>query len=800
MTSAAPLAIVIKMQNETAAGLKQLRDDLKRSEDAANGLGARLSKVGSIASGFIAASVVQGGFRALVGGLQSSVAAAEESNRVNAQLESVLKSTGGAAGVTADQARNLASALQLTTRFSDEQVLSVENLLLTFTRIGKDIFPEATKAVLNMSTAMGQDTKSSAIQLGKALQDPIAGLTALRRVGVAFTDDQQKLIKNLVESGRGMEAQRMILAELNKEFGGSAENLTNYEKTMRRLQVAADETKETIGNIVVGGLIKLSEWFDEHQGDIENFISKFGPAFEALKTQVGERIGGIVATVGSLIDSINSVSDLVSDIAHGRWQSAWEDMLQVVTNFGKTMLNNIVATFGALPNIIIDAVNKGIDAVNNIKIPEKLTVGIGPLSQSVPIPGGGGGLGIPNIPNIPTKPFDISGAIEQMEKLGESAMRTGGNTAGLGHAVDDFGESTKKAKDATKTLGEVLLGAVSKMGAAASALFSRPTREQATINLRVDRAQQAFDAFERSLDPARRGIDMLKQAADASARAFNLHRLAMNDQSDALSDDMAAIDRQIRDIQRNAPTEGSGGGGRAVGGFGGGAGNASFGGPGSGGIQGIGGASGGGGQDSRITQLERRREDLGDQQQDLQRKIRDEEKAFQRQQLLRQQQIEAQESNLTKKEEQAKKELTAAQDLQKVWDQRKKIMQDELVLADQTLLTDQKQAVLAAELLVKTQDFTGKIQLAADAAGVTLVAGFDNAMNAEGELANQLRTDTIPAFQTTTGLVRDLGNAIAPLLSMLRGSPSPSPGPAIIPQYPDSSGGGGGGSVAGLGR
>ena len=87
---------------------------------------------------------------------------------------------------------------------------------------GNDIFNQATETMLDMSMALGQDTKQSAIQLGKALNDPIKGVGALQRVGVSFTAAQQAQIKALVKSGETMKAQKIILAELRKEFGGSA--------------------------------------------------------------------------------------------------------------------------------------------------------------------------------------------------------------------------------------------------------------------------------------------------------------------------------------------------------------------------------------------------------------------------------------------------------------------------------------------------------------------------------------------------------------------------------------------------
>jgi len=101
--------------------------------------------------------------------------------------------------------------------------METENLLLTFTSIGKDVFPQALTTVNDMSQALGQDTKSSAVQLGKALQDPIKGITALSRVGVNFTEGQKEAIAAMVKAGDVAGAQKIILKELGTEFGGSAE-------------------------------------------------------------------------------------------------------------------------------------------------------------------------------------------------------------------------------------------------------------------------------------------------------------------------------------------------------------------------------------------------------------------------------------------------------------------------------------------------------------------------------------------------------------------------------------------------
>jgi len=150
----------------------------------------------------------------------SSVKSSMEAESSLADLNATIASTGGVAGVTAEQVTAIASAFQKTTKFSDETIVNGAAMLLTFTNIGKDVFPEATEAILNMGEKFGS-VDAAAMQVGKALQDPISGVTALRRVGVMLTDAQEEQIKKFMEAGDAASAQRIILKELETEFGGS---------------------------------------------------------------------------------------------------------------------------------------------------------------------------------------------------------------------------------------------------------------------------------------------------------------------------------------------------------------------------------------------------------------------------------------------------------------------------------------------------------------------------------------------------------------------------------------------------
>ncbi len=142
-------------------------------------------------------------------------------------LDQTVRSTGMAAGLTTEELVKMSGALQQVTTFGDETTQEMQRVLLTFTKIGRDVFPKATEAVLNLATALNTDLKSAALQIGKALNEPIAGVTALARAGVQLGDSQKALIAEFVAVGKVAEAQKIILAELEVQFGGAARAARN---------------------------------------------------------------------------------------------------------------------------------------------------------------------------------------------------------------------------------------------------------------------------------------------------------------------------------------------------------------------------------------------------------------------------------------------------------------------------------------------------------------------------------------------------------------------------------------------
>jgi len=206
-----------------SSGVKQVKSEMSSVKDTAEKSSGGLKSMFSSAVAFAGGGLIQSGLSMLKDQIGGVFQESMDAQAGMALTTAVLKSTHAASGETAQSISDLAGNLSHLTKFSDDTVQAGENMLLTFTNIGKTVFPQATKTVLDMSQALGQDTKSSAIQLGKALNDPITGVSALQRVGVTFTQKQKDLIKTYMDHNQVAKAQGVILKELQTEFGGAAE-------------------------------------------------------------------------------------------------------------------------------------------------------------------------------------------------------------------------------------------------------------------------------------------------------------------------------------------------------------------------------------------------------------------------------------------------------------------------------------------------------------------------------------------------------------------------------------------------
>jgi hypothetical protein len=243
-------------------GLKQAQYQLNKVRGNFQALG-RNAAIAGVGIGVVAAA------------LGKSVQNAAEAQRIMSQTEAVLRSTGTTANGTAADIANLSETLSRQTAVDDELIQSGANLLLTFKNIqnqsglNNDIFNQTVQATLDVSRAMGTDASTEAIRLGKALNDPVKGLTALSRVGIQFTAQQKEQIKALTESGDLLGAQKIILAELQSQFGGSAQAYAQtFAGQIELLGIELENFSEEIGVIVMPALRSLMDGLREMAPEI----------------------------------------------------------------------------------------------------------------------------------------------------------------------------------------------------------------------------------------------------------------------------------------------------------------------------------------------------------------------------------------------------------------------------------------------------------------------------------------------------------------------------------------------------
>jgi hypothetical protein len=195
-------------------GLKQANASFANLQGSVRSLGANFALAGAA----IAAVGV------VIGKNVESLARIET---INAQTAQTISTMGNAANISATEVEELAGRLESLTAIEAESIQEGANLLLTFGNIrdelgeGNDIFTQTTAIMVDMGVALRKGPVDTATMLGKALNDPIQGLTALRRVGVSFTEQQVEQVRVLQSTGDLMGAQKLILQELQNQYGGS---------------------------------------------------------------------------------------------------------------------------------------------------------------------------------------------------------------------------------------------------------------------------------------------------------------------------------------------------------------------------------------------------------------------------------------------------------------------------------------------------------------------------------------------------------------------------------------------------
>ncbi len=411
-------------------GASQAKADLEnvgtKAKEAQTGLkGIAQSALGT-AAGFAGFQLASMGVSFLKDQVIDTVKAALDQQQVVADTVTTLQSMGSASGQTAKSIGDFADSMTQVTKFSDDVIQHGENVMLTFGNIGKNIFPQATTAAMNLSTKLGTDLQSSVTMVGKALDNPIQGLTALSRVGVSFSEQEKASIKTMMEHHDVMGAQKVIMSELNKQYGGLA--VAAGQTTAGALQTAENRfglLKEKIGTAVIPILASLAtiittqiipfferlantvmgivQWFQKHQAVaillagalaglgvailaslVPSFIAWAAAAWAAaagtiaatwpilaIGVAIGLVVAGIILAIkhwGAIMDWIKGAIHTVTSAIGGFFSGVGTTIHNIVESIKgafASMGSKISGVWSGMVGVVKGAINSVIDAINS---------------------------------------------------------------------------------------------------------------------------------------------------------------------------------------------------------------------------------------------------------------------------------------------------------------------------------------------------------------------------------------------------------------------------------------------------
>jgi len=294
---------------------------LKKSVDEAEGalgkFGSSIGKMGKIAAvGFAAAGAAAGAFA--VSAIRGAEAARVADDRL-AQVNKSMNLFGESTAAVTSRLQKLADAQEFELGVTAETIKATQAKLLTFAELGKSAdelggqFDRATVAAVDLAAAGFGNAETNAVQLGKALQDPIKGITALAKSGVTFTETEKDRIAVLVESNKIGEAQELVLAAIEKQVGGTAAATAT---SSFKIGAAFGHIKDAVGDVLLPVMDNLAKFIVEKLIPFFNQISeKFGPklqeAFAAISAFVTDRL--VPAVRDRLLPILQRVAEFIQD-------------------------------------------------------------------------------------------------------------------------------------------------------------------------------------------------------------------------------------------------------------------------------------------------------------------------------------------------------------------------------------------------------------------------------------------------------------------------------------------------------
>jgi hypothetical protein len=422
------------LSNFNGSGFDRLEKELKR-------LTTPMEKVAAVSRSLAPAAVI--GLTALTGMAVSAVRAAEEAQVANDRLDAVAKSMnlfGSQTEKVTDRLKEFAEANERSIavdadiiKATQAKLLTFKNLALTADEVG-GAMDRATLAAIDLAAAGFGEAEQNAVQLGKALQDPVKGITALARSGVTFTEQEKEKIATLVETNRVLEAQDLILSAIETQVGGTAAATATGSAKMSlaflAMQDALGEALMPVFEALVPLVTDFFGWVGDNIGVMTALAAVFGLLAVAILavnfalnanpivkviTLIAALAAGVILLVNYLVDLYGGWTKLFKDVGAGfvafvmaigrgldQIDAFFLAVFQGIGNVAKGALNGILGFIEGYINFLISGINGLLNRINtllsagrtvgiNVQVPTIPTLSIPRLAEGgivMPRPGG----------------------------------------------------------------------------------------------------------------------------------------------------------------------------------------------------------------------------------------------------------------------------------------------------------------------------------------------------------------------------------------------------------------------------
>ena len=377
---------------EILGEFKKLTAATQGAQNSLSGMGKKMSSIAKGIGRVVGALGISLGFAAIVRGFKDATRAAEEAKTADARIDAIAKSMdefGNQAAKVTKRIKEYAQQQSLSVGVDDEVIKATQAKLLTFRNLTKTAdqlggsFDRATLAAIDMAAAGFGSAESNATQLGKALNDPIKGITALNRAGIQFTDDQKALIQSLVDSGKVLEAQDMILKEIESQVGGTARATANASDKMR---IAFDEVQESIGMVLLPLFEKITDWFIGVLPRIQKFFDTMMIALDS--PPVKKAFGSLEKSLGNLGESLGKLFGVTAGPEANGFIQFFTILAQILDGIVQTVdvmvkgFKNAFPVFNTFSNLVNGIANAlvSISGANFPSIPSAPAVAPGVIS------------------------------------------------------------------------------------------------------------------------------------------------------------------------------------------------------------------------------------------------------------------------------------------------------------------------------------------------------------------------------------------------------------------------------------